>query len=145
MLNLGLGNVTMSSSRTLTVSGSTLTVGGVISGNGALTKAGTGLLNLSGINTYSGGTNINAGTLRYDLTSRSTDQTSPGPVLLGNIAINTGGTLQLFTNAGLNYATTTALPENSIFTGAGTITKTGASGIVDLFSGANLGGFSGLK
>lgn len=51
-LNLGAGNVSLPATRTLTVNGSTLTVGGVISGAGGLTKAGLGTLVLFGVNTY---------------------------------------------------------------------------------------------
>jgi autotransporter-associated beta strand protein len=62
-LNLGSGTVTLSSSRQVTVSGNTLTVGGVISGNFALTKAGAGELVLNVANPYTGGTTILAGLL----------------------------------------------------------------------------------
>src|SRR4029077_18849597 len=66
-LNLGTGAVTLGASRTVTVNGSTLTVGGVISGSGfSLTKAGSGTLTLSGANTYTGGTTLNAGTLNIN-------------------------------------------------------------------------------
>ncbi|WP_420134188.1 autotransporter-associated beta strand repeat-containing protein [Rhodopseudomonas sp.] len=41
----------------------TTTFAGVISGSGALIKQGAGTLNLTGINTYSGGTTISGGTL----------------------------------------------------------------------------------
>ena len=41
-----------------------VTLSGIISGSGALTKIGTGSLTLLGSNTYSGGTTISAGTLQ---------------------------------------------------------------------------------
>ena len=41
-----------------------MTYGGVISGTGSLTQAGTGTLILTGANTYSGGTTISVGTLQ---------------------------------------------------------------------------------
>ncbi|RYD34349.1 MAG: hypothetical protein EOP87_09385, partial [Verrucomicrobiaceae bacterium] len=71
-LNLGTGAVSLGTAagadRTITVSGNTLTVGGVIS-NGttanALIKAGAGGLTLSGANLHTGGTTLNAGTLNF--------------------------------------------------------------------------------
>jgi len=50
---------------------------GVISGAGSLVKNGAGVLTLTGVNTYTGGTAVNAGTLQGDSTS-----------LQGNIANN---------------------------------------------------------
>ncbi len=44
-------------------SGDTLELDGTISGDGSLTKKGDGTLDLLGINTYTGGTNLNAGTV----------------------------------------------------------------------------------
>ena len=41
-----------------------MTFGGVVSGTGSLTQAGTGTVILTGTNTYSGGTTIAAGTLQ---------------------------------------------------------------------------------
>ncbi|WP_025090739.1 autotransporter outer membrane beta-barrel domain-containing protein, partial [Brucella intermedia] len=40
------------------------TIGGVINGNGALTKAGAGMLTLTGANSYTGGTFVKGGTLQ---------------------------------------------------------------------------------
>jgi autotransporter-associated beta strand protein len=62
-LNLGTGAVTMNASPTVKVLGSSLTVGGPISGNG-LTLTGSGALVLTATNTYAGATNVNGGTMQ---------------------------------------------------------------------------------
>jgi len=91
----GTGAVTMNASRTVTVSGSTMTVGGAISGVGfGLTKAGAGTLTLNGTNTYDGGTTVNAGTLKADIAAALPGYAS------GTIAVNNAGSvLALSANA----------------------------------------------
>jgi autotransporter-associated beta strand protein len=72
----------------LTVGNNNTTVGpysGALSGGGSLTKVGTGTQKISGNNTYSGGTNINLGTLQFG-------QTVSMP-LTGAVAVNNGATL----------------------------------------------------
>ena len=85
-LNLGNGDVTLGASPQVTVAGGTLTAGGNVSGSSfGVTKAGTGMLSLSGVNTYGGGTTLAAGILQAN-----------GPQALsntGNIAF-AGGSLQ---------------------------------------------------
>jgi len=62
-LDFGSGAVVLFASPTVTInSNATFTVGGPISGAYNLTKAGTGTLKLTGANTYSGHTTVNAGT-----------------------------------------------------------------------------------
>ena len=84
-LSLGNGAVTMVGNRSLTASANTLTVGGAISGAGALTKAGTGTLILNGANSYSGGTLVNAGILQFGAGAVPSN---------GLITISAGGTLK---------------------------------------------------
>lgn len=65
-LNLGTGGVTLGNSLSVTISGSTLTVGGVIDDGASifnLTKLGTGTLALDGASTYDGSTTITTGTV----------------------------------------------------------------------------------
>ncbi|MCR6654825.1 MAG: autotransporter-associated beta strand repeat-containing protein [Opitutus sp.] len=92
-LNLGTGAVALSGgNRTVTVNGSTLTVGGAIGdgGNGySITKSGAGTLALSGNNTYSGGTTISAGTLTAG---------HDNALGTGSVIVNTGGTLAISDN-----------------------------------------------
>ncbi len=81
------------------------TYAGNMSGNGALTKTGAGTLTLTGPHTYSGGTNVSAGTLRGDATS-----------LQGNIVNNAAVFFDQATDG--TYA--------GDMSGSGTLTKTGA-------------------
>jgi autotransporter-associated beta strand protein len=113
-LHLGNGSVTLTGNRTVTVqnAAATLTVGGVISGSGlTLTKAGPGTLALNGVNSYTGPTMLNQGTLRVDgsIDAASTVTVNTGMLsgtgsIQGMVAVpspatlfltNTGGTLNV--------------------------------------------------
>ncbi len=117
-----------------------------VSGTGSLTKAGAGLLELVGVNTYAGATNIDAGTLKignsaatlpaataltiaslatFDLNSFSQSVASLSGA--GNVTMSAGLTV------GSNNASTTF---SGVISGAGGLTKTG-TGTLSLF-GQNL-------
>ena len=76
----GSGAVELASGITLTIGDSgNDTVSGIISGSGALTKAGSGTLTFSANNSYTGITTISAGTLKLTGTlSDSTDVVNSG-------------------------------------------------------------------
>ncbi|OYV06038.1 MAG: hypothetical protein CFE26_08465, partial [Verrucomicrobiales bacterium VVV1] len=93
-------------------------VGG-IAGTGTLTQASSNTLTLSGTNTYTGNTNVNAGTL---LISGSVDPT-------GTVAVASGASLTLSGSAG---PITVA--------GGGSLTHNGSSSSVTVASGGNLFG-----
>ncbi len=76
----GAGNTTLGANATLTAGGdnTSTSYSGAISGTGTsgLTKQGTGTLTLSGLNTYSGATNVSAGTLQAGLVNTLPNNTA---------------------------------------------------------------------
>jgi autotransporter-associated beta strand protein len=71
--------------------GAATTYAGVLSGAGGLTMAGSGMLTLSGNNTYTGGTNVLAGTIDF---SRTSSMPSSGAILVypgATLAVGFGG------------------------------------------------------
>ena len=150
----GAGSISLGS-QTFTITQSVDgTFSGVLSGAGALTKAGAAVLTLSGTNTYSGITNINAGTLAI-ANARGLGSSASGTNVLSNAFLDINGvnigseelslsnaTLRSsgvatvngaisFTNSSSNTinAALTSLTLNGNLTGTATLTLQGAGSI----------------
>lgn len=96
-------------------SGGTLVVSGVINdfgGGYSLTKDGSGLLTISGANTYAGGTTINAGELKATFSSGSAQ--TVGALGTGTITLNAG---TLHFNPSGNTNTTYTFDNNVVLNG----------------------------
>ena len=69
--------------------GKTATISAIIEGSAGLTKAGSGTLTLTGVNTYTGGTTVNNGTLALG------GPTGPTGTIRGTLTINSGAKVTL--------------------------------------------------
>ena len=135
-LGAGGGNVVTSSSTILAFdrSDAGLSVANAISGSGAVYQIGGGTTTLSGLNSYSGGTTINAGTLSVGsiADSPTTNNLGYGTLTFG------GGTLK-YTGGGIS-TTTRGVTLNS----TGTILVTGGGSSNLTLNGTVSGGSNGL-
>jgi autotransporter-associated beta strand protein len=129
--------------------GNTFTLSGAISGPGALTTQGSGIVVLSGSNTYAGGTTINAGTLEIDTpasiptggavaiaaSGAQLDLSSAGgAVQIGDLSSVAGGLVTLGAN-NLTFGTANDTSFAGAISGSGVLTKQG-SGTLEV-DGAN--------
>lgn len=77
------------------------TYSGALSGSGSLVKTGTGILNLAGNNTFSGGTTVNQGTLQL---SYNPNDDPTGTLVAGSsLTIGTGATVEMTVDDALGY------------------------------------------
>lgn len=131
-LNLGTGAVTFSDNINITSNSNQLTLGGNISdgGNGySLTKTGQGRVYLTGTNTYTGGTTVNAGFL---IVNKNAALGGTGR----NVAVNYGATVAA------NYAMDQAFVDRVDTASVGTLalwTNSGAALNLSAFPNMRLG------
>ncbi|MBC8884201.1 autotransporter-associated beta strand repeat-containing protein [Flavobacterium piscinae] len=113
--------------------GETFTVTGVMSNNGAtentVNKNGVGTVILTGQNTFTGLTSVNAGTLRLNRTGGATLPST------NNVTVSSGATLRVSTNQTLNNLTLPAGASLTVDTGA-TLTINGTFTYSGTISGA---------
>ena len=114
-------SVAAASTATLDSNTNTFAVPGIISGSGAVAKAGSGTLTLSGANTYTGATTISAGTL-----------TIGGAGQLGSSGNYSAA---ITNNSAFNYNSSAAQTLSGIISGTGSLTENGAGALT--LSGAN--------
>jgi autotransporter-associated beta strand protein len=99
---------------TINTNGNAMTISSAITGAGLLTKNGAGTLTLSGTSpTFTGGTNIDGGTLRVSSVSGAENVTGVGT---GLININNGGTFHI---DNVNMGTSTAVNAASLIMNTG--------------------------
>ena len=128
-LNSGGGTIDVAS-------GQTLGIGGVITGANNLTKSGSGILTLSGANTYSGATTVNAGLLKV----------VSGGAISSSTTVNNGGTFDVGGTAGSVQVNNGGLLKGSGSVGAftlasgGTLTPGNSPGTLTAASATVLGG-----
>ncbi len=114
VLNFGTGTITLGTTTTVTINGTstTLVIDAVVSGAYGLTKAGAGSLTLNRVNTHSGGTTLSGGTLNINNSS----------AFGSGVFSQTGGALKVYgsttivTNSTITSGTVDFC-DNSIFNG----------------------------
>ena len=150
-------SVAAASTATLDSSTNIFAVPGIISGSGAVAKAGFGTLTLSGGNNFSGGLTANGGTVSFASDGTSGGQplgAYPGSVSAANVTLNGGGLLDTTTttiavNRGitlggsggtLDAAASQTLSVSSVITGSGALTKGTNTGTLALSANNSFSG-----
>ena len=137
------GDIILSNTGTISNTGAPLTLGGnltattgssiatvIATGNGTLTKVGGSTWTVSGVNTFTGATNINSGTLKLGAAGNSTS--GPLGTVAAGTAVASGGTLDL---NGFTLGTAEALTLNGVgFNNNGALANSSATAAT--YSGA---------
>ncbi|MBP7709508.1 MAG: autotransporter domain-containing protein [Rickettsiales bacterium] len=141
------GNISNSGALTIATGSSNFTYSNAISGSGSITKTGSGRLELSGTNTYSGATTISAGELKVNGSASSSavtiasGATISGSGTVGSLTIQSGGTLATGNSIGTlgvsgDLTLASGSTTNFEFNSSG-IDKTTATGNINIAGTAN--------
>lgn len=123
----------------VTTNAGALSLGGVISGSGSLSKAGTGTVTLAGVNTYSGGTSITSGTLVVNGNGNSSLGTGAITLNGGTLASTNGVTNDpAITNAIVASGGNLAGGSGTAFHVNGPISGSGTLGLSGIFNASGL-------
>jgi len=118
--SVGTGALTLTGKATLSAAPHTLTVNnsatlsGAIGGTGSLTKEGDGILNFSAINTYTGATTVNSGTLALS---------GSGSISSATIALGAGGVFDVSGVTGYKLGAARVLTGNGTVAGVVTVSS----------------------
>ena len=164
-INAGTLNTTatMASNRAVNLTGNgtfltdpatTLSLGGLISGAGRLTKSGTGTLVMTADNVYTGGTTISAGTLQIGnggatggiigdmlnngaLVLNRSDSLAMAGIISGGGSVTQSGSGTTILSGNNSYAGATSVNAGTLLVNGN---QSGATGLTTIASGATLGG-----
>ena len=127
---------------------STMSLSGIISGPGTLTKMGDGTLTLSGINTYSGGTLLNGGILKASQDANLGAATGPlsfsGGTLRAAGPLTSSRTLVVLDRGTFDTGTFASVFNGELF-GYGTFTQTGTGSLTLTGDGSPFSGTYALN
>lgn len=156
-----VGGAVNANNKALTINGSgNTTISGVVSGGGAITKAGSGMLTLSNTgDSYTGQLTVQAGTLQIDTINNASANGELGNNTLSVILGNAGGVTGTLEYTGSTASTTkkftmatggtgafqvdtagTTLTFSGVIDGSGALSKTGAGTMVLSASNTYTGG-----
>jgi autotransporter-associated beta strand protein len=134
------GTITLGGTSPTLTSNADASIASALAGTAGVSKAGSGILTLSGTNTYTGGTAVNAGTLTVKQPGTAV-ATVAGQVLgAGAVSVAPSGTLYIDDEGNGTAGAERILAVGNAITGAGTLQARASSVMTNGWSSVNLTG-----